>query len=51
MLRLVCKGIATMITLTWIPDWKAYSVRHNGRIVGMVRFRYPIPFRQRPEFA
>ncbi len=40
-----------MIKLTWLPDWKAYVVRRNNRNIGMVRFRYPIPFRQVIEFV
>jgi hypothetical protein len=34
-----------MIKLTWIPDWKAYAVRLDGRMLGLVRCKVPLPFR------
>jgi hypothetical protein len=34
-----------MITLTWLPDLQAYAVRRNGHMVGLVRFKWPVPFR------
>ncbi len=40
-----------MVNVTRIPDKRAYSVYCNGRELGMVRFRCPIPFRQVVEFA
>ena len=40
-----------MVKLTWLPHWKAYSVRLNGRIIGMVRCKMPVPFRAIVEFA
>lgn len=40
-----------MIKLTWLPDWKAYAVRRNGRVIGLVRFQHPVPFRQVIEFV
>ncbi len=40
-----------MIKLTWIPDWKAYAVRRNNRVIGLVRFRHGLPFRQVTEFV
>jgi hypothetical protein len=40
-----------MIKLTWLPDWNAYSVRRNNRVIGLVRFRFRLPFRQVAEFA
>jgi len=40
-----------MITVTWLPHWKAYSVRRNNRIIGMVRFHYATPFRQATELT
>jgi len=40
-----------MVKVTWLPNWQAYSVRRNDRVIGMVRFRYPIPFRQVTEFV
>ncbi len=40
-----------MITLTWLPHWRAYSVRQHGRIIGMVCCKVPLPFRQVVEFA
>lgn len=39
-----------MIMVTWLPHWNAYAVRWNNRIIGMVRFRYPVPFRDVAEF-
>jgi hypothetical protein len=40
-----------MIKLTWLPSWRAYAVRLNGRIVGMVCCKLPLPFRAPVEFA
>ena len=40
-----------MIKLTWLPHWKAYSIRVNGRVVGLVRCKRPLPFRQAIEFV
>jgi hypothetical protein len=34
-----------MIKLTWLPNWKAYSVRLNGHVIGLVRCSMPLPFR------
>ena len=38
------------ITLTWLPSWQAYSIRLNGRVLGLVRCTWPFPFRQSVEF-
>ena len=40
-----------MIKLSWLPNWKAYAVRLNGRVIGLVRFKTPMPFRSAVEFA
>lgn len=40
-----------MVKLIWLPNWKAYAVRRDDRVIGMVRFRYRIPFRQVIEFV
>ncbi len=40
-----------MIKLTWLPHWRAYAVILNGRVVGMVCCKVPLPFRSRAEFA
>jgi hypothetical protein len=40
-----------MINLTWLPNWKAYCVRHNGRVIGLVRCKPPLPFRLMVHFA
>lgn len=40
-----------MITLTWLPHWQAYAVRWNGRLVGMVRCKWQLPFRMAAEYA
>jgi hypothetical protein len=40
-----------MITLTWLPHWKAYSTRVNGQTLGLVRCRLPLPFRAPVEFV
>ena len=40
-----------MIKATWLPHWHAYCVRRNGRMIGFVRFRSPLPFRQVVEFS
>lgn len=40
-----------VVKLTWLPNWKAYSVRRDGRIIGMVRCKQPLPFRITVEFA
>ena len=34
-----------MITLTWLPHWHAYVIRREGRMLGMVRCKHPLPFR------
>ena len=34
-----------MVNLKWLPHWKAYSIRRNGRVIGMVRCSHPLPFR------
>jgi hypothetical protein len=41
-----------MIKLTWIPERGAYLVtREGGRVIGLVRCRCPLPFRQVVELA
>ncbi len=40
-----------MIKLTWLPNWQAYVVRRDGRIIGMVCCKMPLPFRLSVEFA
>jgi hypothetical protein len=40
-----------MIKLTWLPHWQAYSVRREGRIIGMLRCKVPLPFRMVVEFS
>lgn len=40
-----------MVKLTWLPHWRAYSVRRNGRVVGVVRCSPPLPFRVTVEFV
>jgi len=40
-----------MVKLMWLPNWKAYSIRLNGRLIGMVRCSVPLPFRVAVEFA
>jgi hypothetical protein len=40
-----------MIKLTWLPNWKAYSVTQDGRVIGLVRCKQPLPFRFRVQFA
>lgn len=40
-----------MIKLTWLPHWRAYVVRRNDEIIGMVGCKVPIPFRVAVEFA
>ena len=41
-----------MIKLTWLPHWKAYAVRREGRgLVGLVRCTVPLPFRAVVEFV
>lgn len=40
-----------MVTLRWLPHWQAYSVRQNGRIIGLVRCKIPIPFRLPVQFV
>ncbi len=40
-----------MVKVTWTPDKRAYAVYRNGRELGIVRFRCPMPFRQVVEFA
>jgi len=42
---------AAIVKLTWLPHWQAYSVRWNGRIIGMVLCKTPLPFRVAVEFA
>jgi len=40
-----------MLKLTWLPNWKAYSVRLDGKVIGLVRCKPPLPFRLSVEFA
>lgn len=40
-----------MIKLTWLPNWRAYVVRLNGQVVGMICCKVPLPFRGAVEFA
>ena len=40
-----------MVKLNWLPNWQAYAVRLNGRLIGMVRCKSPLPFRTFAEFA
>jgi hypothetical protein len=35
-----------VLRLLWLAQWNAYEVSRSGRILGLVRLRYPIPFRQ-----
>ncbi len=39
-----------MIKLIWLPNWRAYSVRRDGRVIGLVRCSWQMPFRQVVEF-
>ena len=34
-----------MIKLNWLPHFKAYAVRVNGQMIGLVRCKIPFPFR------
>jgi len=39
--------VMTMIKLTWLHRIQAYCVsREGGRVIGFVRCRSPLPFRQ-----
>jgi hypothetical protein len=53
--RLLCsmagRRMLAMIKLTWLPHWRAYVVRRNDEIIGMVGCKVPIPFRVAVEFA
>lgn len=40
-----------MVKLTWLPNWRAYAVRRDGRIIGMIRCSQPLPFRIAVHFA
>jgi len=41
-----------MIKLTWIPERAAYLVtREGGRVIGLVRCLWPLPFRLVVELA
>lgn len=40
-----------MLKLTWLPHWKAYAIRRDGRVIGLVRFKVPLPFRSVVEFV
>jgi len=40
-----------MIKLAWLPHFKAYSIRVNGRVIGMIRCKVPLPFRYPVEFV
>ena len=47
----LCRRIVRMIKLTWLPHWQAYSVRRDGRIIGMLRCKAPLPFRMVVQFS
>jgi hypothetical protein len=34
-----------MIKLSWLPHFRAYAVRINGHMIGLVRCKVPFPFR------
>jgi hypothetical protein len=40
-----------MVRLTWLPSWRAYSVRLNGKVIGLIRCKTPLPFRCAVEFV
>jgi hypothetical protein len=40
-----------MIKLTWLPNRRAYAVRLNGQIIGVVCCKLPLPFRTPVEFC
>ena len=40
-----------MVKLTWLPNWQAYAVRLNGRVIGMVRCKWQLPFRAAIEYT
>ena len=41
-----------MVKLRWLPKRQAYAVsREDGRVIGLVRCRCPLPFRQVVELA
>ena len=41
-----------MVKLTWFPQRLAYAVSvEGGRVIGLVRCRCPLPFRQVVELA
>ena len=35
-----------VLRLEWLAKWHAYAVWRAGRVIGMVRLGYPLPFRQ-----
>jgi hypothetical protein len=39
------------IKLSWLPNWQAYAIRRDGRLIGLVRCKHPYPFRSPVEFA
>jgi len=39
-----------MLKLTWLPHWRAYSIRLNGKVIGLVRCGRPLPFRHGVQF-
>ena len=39
------------IKLTWLAHWAAYSVRREGRVIGLVRCSVPLPFCGAVEFT
>lgn len=40
-----------MINLQWLPHWKAYAIRRNGRLIGLIRCAPPLPFRVAVKFV
>ncbi len=43
--------ICPLIVLTYLPHWKAYAVRRDGNLVGLVRCAMPLPFRAPVELS
>ena len=40
-----------MYKASWLPNWKAWAIRRNGKLIGLVRFYGFYPFRVAIDFV
>ena len=45
-MAILTPGVCGTVTLSWLPNEKAYAVRFNGRFCGLVICGAPFPFKR-----